>query len=185
MIKKILLSGIMIGLTYCSFAQEKFYTKTGKISFYSKAPMEEIEAVNNTVTAVLDTKSGGFQFLVKMNGFAFEKALMQDHFHENYVESDKYPKAEFKGSIVNNADINYKKEGVYNAKVKGLLTIHGVTKEIETIGTIKVEGNKLKAESVFNILLSDYDVKIPTVVGEKISNNIKITANTNLEKLNG
>ena len=184
MIKKVILSGIMVGMTYFSFAQEKFYTKTGKISFYSKAPMEEIEAVNNTVTAVLDTKTGGFQFLVKMNGFAFEKALMQDHFHENYVESDKYPNAQFKGSIVNNSEINYSKEGVYNAKVKGLLTIHGVTKEIETTGTIKVQGNNLKAESVFNILLSDYDVKIPQLVGEKISNNIRITANTNLEKFN-
>ena len=78
-------------------AQGKFYTKTGKISFYSSAPLENIEAVNKSVIALLDSKSGDFQFGVLMKGFEFKKALMQEHFNKSYIESDKYPKSEFKG----------------------------------------------------------------------------------------
>ena len=111
-----------------SFAQSKFYTKTGKISFYSKAPLEEIEGKNKTVTAVLDSKSGALQFAVQMKGFEFEKQLMQQHFNENYVESDKYPKAEFKGTVTNNSEINYSKDGSYTAKVKGKLTRDWIVK---------------------------------------------------------
>src|SRR5947208_1580392 len=84
------------------FAQDKFFTKSGRISFYSKAPLEDIEAENRSVTAVLDTKTGMVQFAVPMKAFEFEKALMQEHFNENYIESDKYPKAEFKGQVLNN-----------------------------------------------------------------------------------
>lgn len=166
-------------------AQGKFFTKTGKIDFSSKAPLEDIEAKNKTVTAVLDSRSGALQFAVQMKGFEFDKALMQEHFNENYVESDKYPKAEFKGTIVNNADINYNKPGTYTAKVKGKMTLHGVTKDVETTGTIKVNSDHLKAESTFNLLLSDYEVKIPNIVKDKISNNIKITVDTKLDPLKG
>lgn len=164
-------------------AQGKYYTKTGRISFASRAPMEDIDAVNKTVTAVLDSKSGALQFSVLMKGFDFPKALMQEHFNENYVESNKYPKAEFKGSITNNGDINYSKPGTYNANVKGKLTIHGVTRDISTNGTIKVEGDGLSATSSFNIELSDYNIKIPAVVKEKINNNVRISISTKLEPL--
>jgi polyisoprenoid-binding protein YceI len=166
-----------------SFSQDKFYTKTGKISFYSKAPLEEIEGKNKTVTAVIDSKSGAMQFSVQMKGFEFEKQLMQQHFNENYVESDKYPKAEFKGTIANNSDINYTKDGTYTAKVKGKLTIHGITKDVETTGTLKVNDGKIDATSTFNVLISDYKISIPSIVKDKVSNNIKITVDCNLEPL--
>lgn len=168
-----------------SFAQGKFYTKTGKISFYSKAPLEEIEGKNKTVTAVLDSKSGALQFAVQMKGFEFEKQLMQQHFNENYVESNKYPNAEFKGAITNNSDINYSKDGTYTAKVKGKLTIHGVTKDVESTGTLKINGGKIDANSVFNVLISDYNIKIPAIVKDKVSNTIKITVDCGLEPLKG
>ena len=166
-------------------AQDRYFTKTGKIEFYSKAPLEDIEAKNKTVTAVLDTKTGAVQFSVQMKGFEFEKALMQEHFNENYVESNKFPKAEFKGSVTNNSSVNYTKDGTYNAAVKGKLTIHGVTKDVEAPGIIKVGGGKIDASSTFNILLSDYNISIPSVVKDKISNTIKISVNTNLEPLKG
>lgn len=166
-----------------SFAQDRFYTKTGKITFYSKAPLEEIEAKNKTVTAVVDSKSGAIQFAVQMRGFEFEKQLMQQHFNENYIESNKYPKAEFKGTITNNADINYSKDGTYTARVKGQLTIHGVTKPVETTGTLKIDGGKIDAASTFNVLISDYKIKIPSIVKDKVSNSIKITVDCNLEPL--
>jgi len=184
MLKKNLFVFVMLVFTSSvSFGQGKFYTKTGKISFFSKAPLEEIEGKNKTVTAVVDSKSGAIQFAVQMKGFEFEKQLMQQHFNENYVESDKYPKAEFKGTISNNSAINYKKDGSYPAKVKGKLTIHGVTKDVETTGTLKINGGKIDANSTFNVLISDYNIKIPAVVKDKVSNTIKITVNCGLEPL--
>jgi polyisoprenoid-binding protein YceI len=166
-----------------SFAQDKFFTKTGKITFYSKAPMEDIDGKNKTVTAVIDSKSGAIQFAVQIKGFEFEKQLMQQHFNENYMESNKYPKSEFKGTITNNSDINYKKDGTYTAKVKGQLTIHGVTKTVETTGSLKINGGKIDANAAFNVLISDYDIKIPSIVKDKVSNTIKIVVDCTLEPL--
>jgi len=181
--KNLIVVMALVLMASVSFAQDKFYTKTGKISFLSKAPIEEIEGKNKTVTAVVDSKTGAIQFAVQMKGFEFEKKLMEQHFNENYVESDKFPKAEFKGTIANNSAINYKKDGTYAANVKGKLTIHGVTKDVETTGTFKVNGGKIDATSTFNVLISDYNIKIPSIVKEKVSNTIKITVDCNLEPL--
>lgn len=166
-------------------AQERYFTKTGNIVFYSKAPLEDIEAKNRTVTAVLDTKSGAFQFSVQMKGFEFEKALMQQHFNANYVESDKYPRAEFRGEIANSAVVNYNKEGSYPVTVRGKLTIHNITREVQVPGIIKINGGKIDAASTFNIRLSDYNIGIPSPVKNKISNNIRIAVDTSLEPLRG
>jgi polyisoprenoid-binding protein YceI len=170
-------------LSASATAQDRYFTRSGKIEFTSKAPLEDIEAKNKTVTAVLDTKSGAFQFSVQMKSFEFAKALMQQHFNENYVESDKYPKAEFKGTVVNNNAVNYSKEGTYPVSVKGKLTIHNVTRDVEVPGTIKVDGSKIEAASTFNISLSDYKISIPSPVKDKISNNIRIAVDTKLEPL--
>jgi polyisoprenoid-binding protein YceI len=184
MIKKNLFALIAFVLfTTAVNAQDRFFTKTGKIDFYSKASLEDIEAKNKTVTAVLDTKTGAMQFEVQMKGFEFEKKLMQEHFNENYVESGKYPKAGFKGAVVNNAAVNYKKDGTYNVNVKGQLTIHGVTKEVQAPGTIKISSGKIDASSTFTIQLSDYNISIPSVVKDKLSNNIKINVDMKLEPL--
>ncbi|MGZ5286473.1 MAG: YceI family protein [Flavisolibacter sp.] len=183
--KKMTVALVLSLMSITSFTQDKYFTKTGKIDFFSKASLEDIEAKNKTVTAVIDSRTGAIQFAVQMKSFEFEKQLMQQHFNENYVESDKYPRSEFKGSITNNSEINYDKDGSYPAKVKGKMTIHGVTNDVETTGKVKVNGGKLEIESVFNLLLSDYKISIPAVVKEKISNSIKITVNCKLEPLKG
>jgi hypothetical protein len=162
-------------------AQDKFFTKTGKISFYSKAIIENIEAHNRSVTCVLDTKTGLLQFSVPIKGFEFEKALMQEHFNENYLESDKFPRSEFKGEIVNNADIDYTKDGTYNAKVKGKLTIHGETNDVESDGKVTKEGSKLTITSEFNVRLPDYKIKNEKL--QNISNTIQVTVNCSLDPL--
>ena len=181
--RNLLIALVLVLSTSVSFAQDRFYTKTGKITFYSKAPLEEDDAVNKTVTAVLDSKTGAIQFLALMKGFEFEKQLMQQHFNENYVESDKFPKSEFKGTITNNSEINYAKDGTYTAQVKGQLTIHGITKNITTTGTFKIIGGNIDASSTFNVLLSDYNIKIPAIVKDKVSNTIKIVVDCHLEPL--
>src|SRR4249919_2520933 len=106
--KKINLVLIAILISGISFGQ-KYFTKNGKINFDATSPNspEKVEAVNRTVTCVVDTKTGNIQFAVLMKGFEFEKALMQEHFNENYVESDKFPKAEFKGIINNSDQVNF------------------------------------------------------------------------------
>ncbi|HEX2606057.1 MAG TPA: YceI family protein [Flavisolibacter sp.] len=182
MMKPLLIIAFVLS-SLSGFCQDKYFTKTGKIEFYSKAPLEDIEAKNKTVAALLDTKSGSVQFSVLMKGFEFPKALMQEHFNENYVESNTYPKAEFKGTITNNSSVAYSKDGSYPVKVKGQLTIHGVTKDVETQGTIKTEDGKVQLVSAFNILLSDYKIKIPALVKDKLNNNIKISVDCKLEPL--
>lgn len=132
---------------------------------------------------MLDTKTGQVQFAVLMKGFEFEKALMQEHFNENYVESDHYPKASFNGQIANNNEINITKDGTYAANVKGRLTLHGETRDVESAGTITVKNGKLVASADFNILLSEYKIKIPAVVKDNISNRVSITVDCPLEPL--
>ena len=180
---KIIFSLLMVVGYYNLQAQDRFYTKSGQISFFSKAPLESIEAGNKNVTCVLDTKTGQLQFVVLMRGFEFRKALMQEHFNENYVESSKFPRAEFKGQVLNNSEINYKQDGTYKANIKGKLSIHGETKEIESSGTITIKDGKINAFSDFNILLSDYKITIPAIVSDKVSNSVSIKVNCLLEEL--
>lgn len=170
-------------LTISLTAQDKYYTKSGTISFVSKGAIETITANHKSVTCVLDSKTGDVQFSVLMKGFEFRKALMQQHFNENYVESDKYPRSEFRGKITNNSEIDYTKEGTYTAHVKGRLTLHGQTKEVETDGKITVKGGKLLANATFNILMSDYAISIPALVKENMSNTVTITVNCTLQPL--
>jgi len=164
---------------------QKYFTKTGKINLdaTSASSPEKIIGINKTVTCVVDIKTGNIQFAALMKGFEFEKALMEEHFNENYVESEKFPKAEFKGLIVNNGDVNYTKDGIYTAKVKGRLTIHGETRDVEADGKIIIQGGKINAVSDFKVLLSDYNISIPGIVSDKVSKTATIIVNCTLELL--
>lgn len=176
------LAAALLFLTTTGFAQ-KFYTKSGKIDFdaTSASSPEKIEGVNRTATCVVDTKTGAIQFAVLMKGFAFERALMEEHFNENYVESHKFPKAEFKGTIANNEAVNYSKDGTYSVTVKGKLTMHGETKDVETQGKLVVQGGKVNANATFSVLLSDYKIAIPGLVADKVSKTAKIIVSCSLE----
>jgi hypothetical protein len=183
--KKLLLLLIFVPVTVVSaLAQGKYFTRSGKIFFKcTKSSIEKIEATNKSTTAVLDIKTGQFQFAVLMKGFEFERALMQEHFNENYVESEKFPKAEFKGQVINYAEVAFDKDGTYPVKVKGILTIHGVSKEMETAGIIQVKQGKLLTKADFILLLSDYNISIPSLVSDKISNTVNISVDCLLEPL--
>jgi len=157
------------------FSQQKFYTKSGRITFYSATAMEHIEAVNKTVTCVTDIQTGDLQFAVLMKGFEFRKALMQEDFNDTYVESSKYPRSTFKGKILNNSEISYGKNGSYPATAAGVLSLHGVSKEITVRGTITISEGKLLLHAEFDILLTDYKIAVPALVRDKISKSIKIT----------
>jgi flagellar basal body P-ring protein FlgI len=178
---KVILMGLL-GVSL-SVSAQRYYTKSARISFFSKAPLENITAVNKTAACILDTKTGAIQFSVLIKGFEFPKALMQEHFNENYLESDKYPRGEFKGVVLNNSEINYNHPGNYAAHVKGQLNIHGITKEMEASGTIQI-GTNPEVSSEFIIELSDYNIKIPALVKDKVSNQIKIMVAARLDPFN-
>jgi polyisoprenoid-binding protein YceI len=156
---------------------QKMTARNGKISFFSKTNISNIEAHNRTAISVLDKTAGRVEFAALMKGFEFEKALMQEHFNEDYVESDKYPKASFKGAISNPSTIDFSKNGTYAATVTGTMTLHGVTKPLTTQGKFQVENGEVTALSEFTIMLSDYNIKVPSVVSGEISNNISIKIN--------
>ena len=153
---------------------QNYITKNGKISFFSKTDIEDIDAVNNQVMSVLNIGNGDLAFSVLINGFLFKKALMQEHFNENYMESNKFPKAGFKGTITDIAKHNLTKDGAYTVTVTGDLTIHGVTKNITTPGTITVKAGKISANATFNAAVADYNISIPGVVKNNISKTIEI-----------
>lgn len=182
--KKIILLICLITLTI-NISAQKFMTKNGFISFYSHTPMEDIKAENNQVAAVLDAATGEMVFQVLIKSFRFDRALMEEHFNENYMESDKFPKAQFTGKIKDLSKIDLKKEGVYDAAVAGNMTIHGVTKPFETTGTIEVTSSGVNLNSKFNLSPEDYNITIPGVVREKINKNMEVTVTMKLTPVAG
>jgi polyisoprenoid-binding protein YceI len=155
-------------------AQDKLMSRNATVLFNADGPMEKIEARNGQGASVLDMKTGNMEFMVNMKAFEFEKALMQEHFNENYVESDKYPKAVFKGTIVDMSKVNLKADGTYPVQVKGTMTLHGVTNEMLSDGTIEVKDGKVVGKSKFTLKCSDYKIEIPALVKEKVSNVVTI-----------
>lgn len=175
--KKIVLSIILITITGNILLAQKIYTKNGHISFFSKTSLEDIKADNNQVMSVLNTQTGELQFSVIIKSFHFEKALMEEHFNENYMESDKYPKSTFKGTIADISKVIFTTDGTYNVTVSGDLTIHGVTNKVSTKGTITVKGGKATGTSTFTVALADYKITVPKVVEANISKTIEIKVN--------
>ena len=169
----------IILLSLLAFAQianaQKYIAKTGHIWFYSYTPMEVIEAHNRQVVSILDLSTGELVFNLLNKSFEFKVALMQEHFNENYMETTKFPKSSFKGKITNLDKIDFKKDGTYNADVTGDLTIHGVTKNITTTGTIEVSGGNVLAKAKFNVVPKDYGIQIPQLVENKIAKEMEIT----------
>jgi hypothetical protein len=163
-------------LTLFQFSQaQKLVTKTGHIQFYSKTPLEEVDAHNRQVVSTLDPATGEMVFMLLIKSFEFKKALMQEHFNENYIESDKYPKASFKGKITNLDKIDFKKDGVYNTEVSGDMTIHNVTKPLSAKGTLEVKGGTVIANSKFLTTPQEWNIEIPSVVADKIAKQIEVT----------
>lgn len=161
---------------------QKWMTRTGKVSFFSSTSVENIEAFNNEAASVIDAKSGDIAFIVPIKSFRFDKALMQEHFNESYMESSKYPKAEYKGRITNLSDVNFSQDGTYNVKTTGKLTMHGVTKEVPASGTLVVKSGTATVKSKFMVAPADFGIKIPAVSASKIASKIEITVDSVLKE---
>ncbi len=158
-------------------AQFKSETRTAKVSFRSQTPIEEIYSQNNQVASILKVEGSKktIAFNVMMRSFKFEKALMEEHFNEKYVHSEKFPAAKFIGEIENNIDL--KTPGVYkNITINGKMTFHGVTRPVTIPADFEVgQNNEIKGYSTFKIRPEEYNIEIPKLVGEKIAREILVT----------
>ena len=181
--KQTLIVVVLFVLTLPVFSQKRYFTKSGQINFAAGTAVEDIDGINKSTTSVFDAVSGQLEFAVLVKGFEFKRALMQEHFNENYMESDKYPKSVFKGKITNIDKVNFQKDGSYPVTVKGVLDMHGVKKEIETTGTFKVAGEAVHSDAAFTVLLEDYKIAIPSLVKDKISKTVTIKVNCNYNVL--
>jgi hypothetical protein len=164
----------MLLLVLQSQAQERLLCRNASVKFFSKMPLEDIEAVNNQGLSVIDLTSGNIEFSVLLKGFIFPNALMQEHFNENYVESSKYPRAQFKGTIQSIPAIDLTKNADYNFTVKGTMQLHGQSKEMSAQSQLHVKEGKVTGESIFDIVLEDYAIEIPKLVKDKIAKKISI-----------
>jgi hypothetical protein len=157
-------------------AQHIFSSKSAAISFFASTPAEDVEATSTKASSVIDTKTRNLIFRVSNTTFQFPKKLMQEHFNENYMESDKYPASTFKGKITD--DIDLKKDGTYQVKIDGSLDIHGVTRNYQTKASLIVSKGTITAKSSFKVKVADHQIKIPTLVFAKIAEivDVQITA---------
>jgi hypothetical protein len=147
--------------------QDLLISKNASVAFFSSTVVEDIEATSTTASSVLDTKSRNIIFRVNNNSFQFRKKLMQEHFNENYMESDKYPFSEFKGKITDDVDLS--KDGNYIVNVAGNLNVHGVTKAYQTKATLTVNQGVTTAKATFRVRIEDHKIKIPTIVFKNIA----------------
>lgn len=156
-------------------AQNRYFTKEGRVSFFSEAPLENIEAHNQQVTSILDLSKSEVAITLLMKLFKFDKSLMEEHFNENYVESGKYPKAIFTGSFKSDAAIDANKNGVYPVSIDGSLTLHGVTQPVKTTGSIEVKNGSVVAKTKFKIAIKDYNIEVPRLVMKNIAEIVEVT----------
>jgi hypothetical protein len=152
-----------------------YSTRSGFIGFYSKTPLEDVRGENDQVYAVIDAGKKNLAFAALLKGFIFPKQLMQVHFNENYVESDKYPKATFTGAYT--GDVPLDKDGTYKVTVNGRLTLHNVTRTIETPATLEVRSGHLVGVAEFKLKPEDFNIGIPSIVRDKIDKEITVKVN--------
>ncbi|RFM29043.1 YceI family protein [Deminuibacter soli] len=150
---------------------QNYFTRSGFVGFYSTTSQESVKAENKQVYAVIDPTKKALAFTLLVKGFLFEKELMQQHFNENYAESDKYPKASFNGTMEGNIGTA---PGEYPVQVNGQLTFHGVTKPVTMPATVTIQQGKLSAKGNFTVKPEDYNITIPALVREKIAKEIKV-----------
>lgn len=181
--KKAILSVFSL-LVLTNLSAQKYFSKDAKVYFSATSSMEKIEATNNKGTLVIDAASSKLEAAILVKGFHFEKALMEEHFNENYMESGKFSKASFAGDITDMKIVIMTKDGDYKVNVKGKLTMHGVTKDVATTATLTVKGGAIAmGKTSFKVLMADYAIAIPGAVKDKIAKEAKIDVDATLQKM--
>ena len=158
---------------------QQYYTKKGNVSFFSEAPIENISAINEDVSAIIDSQTGGFAFRLKIEDFTFPNSLMQEHFNESYLESEKYPLSTFTGIIDNFSDLDL--SVMQNLVVNGSLAMHGISKDAQMKATAQMINENLYITSTFDVALEDYDIDIPKIMMYKIAEVIQVVVDMKLQ----
>lgn len=163
-------------------AQDKYFTKNGYLSFLSETLIENVFAETKEATGFLDIKTGDVLFSVNITAFQFKIKLMQEHFNENYMESEKFPKAVFSGKLENFSTFDMNSKQPQKFTVKGKMNIHGTDREIsaEVVLLVNTPG-KISASSSFIVKPDDYQIKIPSAMGLKIAKEVTVTVKTDFE----
>jgi polyisoprenoid-binding protein YceI len=167
--------GLILLLSFVAIAasaQNQWICRKGETSFFSETPLENIAAVNKNVVSLIDFSKTEIAVKMTMTDFKFQNHLMEEHFNENYMESDKYPTATFVGKIQEPIDLS--KSGIYDITAKGLLTMHGVQKERVMKGKLTISGDEITLISNFDVALKDHKIEVPTLVMTKIAEVISI-----------
>jgi len=167
----------LLGLAYAQ--QTDYKVSNGSIAFRSDAPLELIKAQSSELKGVIIPEKKQFAFIISIKSFkGFNSPLQQEHFNENYLESNKFPTASFEGKIIE--DIDFSKDGNYTVRSKGNLSIHGVTQERIIKTDITVKNKKISFTSAFTVLLAEHNIPIPKVVNEKLASEIKVEVKADL-----
>jgi hypothetical protein len=178
--KLIFLSFFLVLVTSWTMAQTLYRTSVGELSFFSKTPVLDIEAVNKKTGAILNAGTKDLAIQAKITDFQFPNKLMQEHFNENYLESERFPTTKFAGKIKEDVDLS--KPGTYPVTAEGNLTSHGVTKPVQVKGTIVATATALQVNFSFQVRTADYQIDVPTLVFDKIAEIIAISGKLNLIK---
>ncbi|MEN7550937.1 YceI family protein [Rapidithrix thailandica] len=169
-----------------SFAQsmekQTMIDRNGTTSFFSVAPLENIVAVNNQVLAAINLQKGTVAVSMLMRGFRFKKTLMEEHFNENYVESDKYPKATFQGTIKDFTLLPFDQNGSFEAVVEGEVSLHGVTQPLSTEVQFTLTDKFVQASTTFELVVADFEIKIPQLVVNNIAKKVEVQSRFNFSK---
>jgi polyisoprenoid-binding protein YceI len=163
---------LLLFFAYLPANSQKYSLEKSSVSFFSEAPIENITAQNSKTSSLLNATSGEVVFSIPIKEFKFDKSLMQEHFNDKYMESDRYPKAIFQGKFLN---LNLDGKGEQNVRALGKLTMHGVTREIDVPGTVEIASNLLLARATFLVKLKDYKIKVPQLLWNNIAQEVKIT----------
>ncbi|POY36933.1 YceI family protein [Solitalea longa] len=160
-------------------AQTQLVSRNAIMSFFSSAPIEDIKAESKTGYSILDVQANTIYFKVDMRTFKFRKGLMQEHFNENYMETDKYPYAEFKGKI--KEPVDFSKDGTYDITVTGDLLLHNVKQNYSTKAVLTIKNGNISGSSNFPVKLEDHNIKIPTLLIKNIAEVVQVTVNVTYE----
>ena len=162
---------ILFSVIALTASAQRFVVDTSTITFFSDAAIEDIEATNKKATGIFDAGSNNIAFSIPINQFQFERKLMQQHFNEKYMESEKFPTSTFSGAV---QGYNPEEKGTQEVVAKGKLKIHGVTKQVEIKGTIN-QGTSMEMNAKFIVVLKDYKVKIPQLLWQNIAEQVEVT----------
>ncbi|HSF44749.1 MAG TPA: YceI family protein [Chitinophagaceae bacterium] len=166
------------------WSQDIWITRTGNVMFHAGTALEDIDGTSTEAASLLNVKTGDLAFQIPVKSFHFKRSLMEEHFNENYMESNKFPKSTFSGKINDISKVNFTKDGVYPVIVEGDLTIHGFTRKMTTPASITIVGGKINATAHFTVLIADYNIPIPGVVSEKIAKEASIEVKCSYDKKN-